>query len=176
LLEQAPVGAQIHDIRTIFGQVVEPDETTEWREVDADMAYTVMAQMEIPDGGTASALFRGSVMAVGRNSNYLAFYGERGTLHLSGSLMAPDCLEHFDPGMGEWQTLTVPPQVLESLPQVDNPVQRNWNQLFREFVADVREEGEAGYPTFYEGWLHNEIIDTVRRGRGWTSTPADPRL
>jgi predicted dehydrogenase len=175
LVERVPVGPAIHDFRTIFGQLVEPDERTEWREVDADTGYSVIVQMEMPDGGVASALFKGSARAVGRTSEYLAFYGERGTLHLSGP-NAPDNLEHFDHKLREWQALPIPAQVIEALPQVDDPVQRGWNQLFREFVADIQREGDAGYPTFYEGWLHNEVIDIVRSGRGWTSAPEKLRF
>jgi predicted dehydrogenase len=129
-LERAPVGEPIHDFRTFFGQQVQPDETTEWRAVDADLAYTVLAQLELPDGTQASGLFKCSGMAACRNPGYLAFYGERGTLHLSGP-MAPDHIEHFDPATGAWQELSVPPEVIASLPQLDDAVQRDWNQLFR---------------------------------------------
>jgi predicted dehydrogenase len=176
--KRAPVGAAIHDLRTAFGQLVEPDETTEWREANADTSYTVLVRLEMPDGSTPSALFRGSVTEVCRNPDYLAFYGERGTLHMSHSSFsqAPDSLEYFDPKVGEWQTLPIPSQIMASLPQVDDVVQRDWNQLFHEFVADVQGEGNAGYPTFHEGWLHNEITDIVRSGRGWTSIPAKPRF
>jgi predicted dehydrogenase len=177
LRERAPVGPAIHDFRTIFGQIVEPDEKTEWREANADTTFTVTVQMEMPDGSAASALFRGSATAVCRNPHYLAFYGEEGTLHMSHSSFsqAPDSLEYFDPKAGEWQALPIPSQIMASLPQVDDVVQRDWNQLFHEFVADVQGEGNAGYSTFHEGWLHNEIIDIVRSGRGWTPTQAKPR-
>jgi hypothetical protein len=41
-------------------------------------------------------------------------------------------------------------------------VQRDWNQLFREFVADIRGEGYSGYPTFRHGSTACEVIDIVR--------------
>jgi hypothetical protein len=135
--------------------------------VDADMAYTIVAQLKIPGGSLASALFKGSAMAVGRNLSYLAVYGERGTLHLSD-----DHIEYFDSVTKKWQELSVPAQVTASLPQVYNYVQRDWNQLVREFVADVQHDEDAGYPTFHEGWLHNELIDIVRSGCSWTAMPA----
>ncbi len=53
---------------------------------------------------------------------------------------------------------------------------RAWKQLFHEFVADVREEEKAKYTILHERWLHNEIIDTMRRWRGWTWMPLNPRL
>jgi predicted dehydrogenase len=172
-LTRAPVGEPVHDFRTLFSQLVQPDETTEWREVDADLAYTVLLQIELPDGAQVSGLFKCSGMAESRNLGYLAFYGERGTLHLSGP-NAPDHIEHFDPAVGTWQELAIPQHVSASVPQVDDPVQRDWNQLFREFVADIRGSGFAGYPTFHDGWLHNEIIDVVRSGRNWTAIPKHP--
>jgi hypothetical protein len=60
---------------------------------------------------------------------------------------------------------------MASQPQLDDYVQRDWNHLFREFVADVQDNEDAGYPTFHEGWLHNEIIDIVRSGGSWTAMP-----
>jgi hypothetical protein len=53
-------------------------------------------------------------------------------------------------------------------------VQRDWNALVREFVADIRGEGYSGYPTFQEGRQHNAIFDSVRSGAGWTHVPARP--
>jgi predicted dehydrogenase len=172
-LARAPVGEPIHDFRTLFAQRLEPDATTEWRAVDADMTYTVMAQIAMPDGSLASALFKCSAMATCRNPGYLAFYGERGTLHLSGP-NTPDCLDHFDPATGAWQTLSVPAPVMALLPQIDDPIQRDWNQLFHDFVADIRDDQSAEYPTFYDGWLHNEVIDIVRSSQGWTPMPTNP--
>jgi hypothetical protein len=169
LLERAPIGETIHDFRNSFDQIVQPNEHTEWREVDADMAYTVMAQLQMPDGGTVSALFKASTMATGRHASYLAFYGEQGTLHLSGPF-APNRIEHFDNVMGTWQELTVPAQIINALPQVENHVQRDWNQLCREFVADIRGEGGTIYPTFHDGLVHNQVIDAARRGE-WVAIP-----
>lgn len=51
----------------------------------------------------------------------------------------------------------------------EDPVQSAWHQLVREFVADVRGEGYSGYPTFYDGWIANTIIDIVRRDQGWVT-------
>jgi len=51
-------------------------------------------------------------------------------------------------------------------------VQSAWHQFISEFVANVRGEGYSGYPTFYDGWVANTIIDSVRSGQGWTAVPA----
>jgi predicted dehydrogenase len=62
--DQAPVGPTIHDFREIFGLMGtwNPAQATEWRPVDADMAYTVTAEIRMADGNTANALFRGSTL------------------------------------------------------------------------------------------------------------------
>jgi predicted dehydrogenase len=172
LLDRAPVGETIHDFRQAFGKVVQPDVHTEWRTVDADLAYTVMLQLRMPDGGEASALFRSSALAECRNPGYTAFYGEKGTLHLSGPF-APNRIEHFDSAKGEWKELSVPAHITDTLPQVESHVQRDWNMLCREFVADVCGERVTDYPTFRAGLLHNQVFDIVRSGRGWTAI-ADP--
>jgi hypothetical protein len=127
--------------------------------------------VEMPDGRLVSTLFKGSGRAVSRAANSLALYGERGTLHLSGEAIEHVRIEHYDAVANTWQELAIPAQVTAALPQVDNYVQRDWNQLCREFVADIRNEGNSGYPTFHEGWLHNEIIDIIRSGRGWSALP-----
>jgi predicted dehydrogenase len=146
---------------------VQPDEKTEWRAVDADMAYNVIAQLRLPDGGLVNALFQASCMAFGRNANYLAFYGEQGTLHLHGAV-GPTSMEHFDIRTGKWQEMAAPAAITQALPQVEDGVQRDWSQLVRELVADIKGEGGTTYPTFRDGWIHNQVIDAARNGNGWT--------
>jgi predicted dehydrogenase len=173
-VDRAPDCGAVHDFRDNFNPdaIVEPDEHTVWRPVDADLAYTVMVELAMPAGGVANGLFRASAMANCRYDDYLAFYGERGTLHLSGP-NAPDRIEHYDRTTRQWQALAVPPEILAQLPQVEEPVQRDWNQFYREFVADIHGAGYSGYPTFYEGMLHNDVFDAVRSGNGWsTNSPA----
>lgn len=170
LIEYAPVGPPIHDFRTSF-QPLAPEEILEWREVTADLAYTVMLQVKLPDGTTISVLCKASAMGQARHDDYLAFYGDKGTLHLSGPWLHTH-IEHFDNAKGVWQTLSIPQRIIEALPQAENHVQRDWNQLCREFVTDVRGDGETTYPTFRDGWIHNQVIDIARNGRGWTPVAA----
>ena len=112
-------------------------------------------------------------MAQGRNDDYLAFYGDKGTLHLSGPWLHTN-IEHFDNAKEEWQTLPVPQRIVDAMPQTENHVQRDWNQLCRLLVADIRGEGESNYLTFRDGWIHNQVIDIARSGRGWMPVAAHP--
>jgi predicted dehydrogenase len=167
LRDRAPFTGTFHDLRDAFDLVASPEQNIDWREVDADLAYTVLMQLQMPDGVVASALFKGSNMALARHSNYTAFYGERGTLHLTGPF-GLTTVEHYDSAKGEWQELPVPPHVLAARPQDPDSDNSDWNNLFREFVADIKGEGETVYPTFRDGWMHNQVIDAVRSGHGWT--------
>ena len=60
-----------------------------------------------------------------------------------------------------------------SLPSEADHSQRNWDQLAREFVADIQEQGNHGYQTFRDGWIYQEVIDTVRGDSAWTPIAAD---
>ena len=176
LIDRAPIGPTLHDFRDFFDVVVDPEqaEAGEWGEVDADTAFTVMTQLQLPDSHTTSALFKTSGMSVSQHPNYAAFYGSKGTLYLSGSVWASEHIQHYDQESQEWRDITVPKEVIKSLPQVEDRVQGGWNQLFLEFVADVRGEGHAGYPTFHDGWVAAEVIEIVRKNPGYTSIPEHP--
>jgi predicted dehydrogenase len=145
-------------------------EAGEWQAVDADLGYSILAHLHLPDGATASVLFQGSEMATGRYPNSLAFYGSKGALHLAGYFF-PERIEHFDRTEQSWQAIQIPDEVNDLLAWTEDPVQSAWYQLVREFVADIRGEGYAGYPTFYDGWLANTVIDIVRSGQGWAAVP-----
>lgn len=168
LFEKAPVGKSFHDFRETFGLVMSPEQVSEWREVTADMAYTTLLSVQMPDGSEASALCKATILANARHGDHMAFYGDQGILHLSGPWRHTK-IEHFAFATNEWQELSVPDRISASLPQHDNFVQRDWNQLCREFVADIRGSGATTYPTFYDGWIHNQVFDAVRNNHGWTS-------
>jgi hypothetical protein len=149
------------------------EDSSTWREVDADSGCTIALQLRMPAGQIANALFQGMGASTHRQPEYLALFGDKGTLHLTGP-NSPDRIEHFDRERQEWRDVPIPQTIMDALPHIDNIVQRDWNQLFHEFVADVRGEGYAGYPTFRDGWIANEIIDIVRAGKNWTPLPLNP--
>ena len=174
LIERAPVGPAIHDFRKLYDSDARIDpidaERGEWREVDADYGYTVVVQLRMPDGKQVSALFQ-ACGTPNPHPDYLALYGSAGTLYIGGR---SDVVQYFDLERNTWEDLAVPPDMVESLPQAVNGAQQHWNQLFREYVADVRGEGYAGYPTFREGWIACEIIGIVRKRGNWTDVPNGP--
>ena len=79
-------------------------------------------------------------MATGRYPNSLAFYGSKGSLHLTGYFF-PETIEHFDRTQQRWQEMQIPDEVSRLLAWTEDPVQSAWHKFMREFVADVRGEG-----------------------------------
>jgi predicted dehydrogenase len=175
-LDRAPVGPPLHDFRQLFSSVLTAEQAVaaEWRPCDSDFGYTVLAQLQLPDGQTATALF---AMPVGANHPHptnVTLHGTSGTLYLGGtpgSFWPNTSIQHFDPAGGGWTELVIPQEVVDALPPEEDNVQRQWNQFFKEFVADVRGEGDQGYPTFRDGWVAVEVMDIARSGRGWTGVP-----
>jgi len=144
-------------------------QAAEWRPVDADQGFTVLLQLSMPDGHTATAV---STLPEGNHEphpSFCAIHGSQGSLYLTsepGGYIPNHRLEHFDPARGAWVDVDFPRSVLP--PCGDG---NSWNPFFRDFVADVRGEGYAGYPTFRDGVIAVEVMEIVRSGRGWTPVP-----
>lgn len=169
--QPVPLGPPIHDFRELFGPIEgwNPAQATEWRQADADMAFTVTAQIHMPDGNDVNALFRASIFGTTPHPEHLAFYGDAGALYMRGEHGQPDTIQRFVPERQAWEDVPIPPEVIAAQPTTEDLVQRCWNQFFREFAADVRGEGYAGYPTFHDGWAAAEVIDIARAQAGWTA-------
>jgi hypothetical protein len=130
-----------------------------------------MAQLRLPDGNDVNALFRASTFGTTPRPEYLVFYGDAGALYMTGEHGAEDRIQRFVPERQAWEAEPIPPAVIAALPTTEELVQRCWNQFFREFAADVRGEGYAGYPTFHDGWAAAEIIEIALAQSGWTALP-----
>lgn len=169
-LRHAPVGPPSHDFRDFARSALTAVEAAkcEWREVNSDWAYTVLARISTAGiaSDSISATFRHSALMASKTSDYIAFYGEEGTIHVNGGYAQGPL--HIGDQKGRWRKRPIPKRILKHLPAVEDDVQRNWNCLAREFVADIRGEGDASYLKFRDGWKFQEIIDAVRRGEGWT--------
>jgi predicted dehydrogenase len=172
LWETAPVGKVVHDCREWFAAEMTREQAAaaEQRPCDADQGFTVMLQLRMPDGHPANALVQMMIEAAHPHGDGLALFGDAGTLYLD--LSSTDAtVRHCD--QGKWADVAIPQAMIDALPKVEDNTQRQWNQFFREFVADVRGEGATTYPTFRDGWVAVEVMDIVRRG-SWTALPAEP--
>jgi predicted dehydrogenase len=173
-LQQTPIGPSVHDFRDFARQAFTPEEAKEleWAEVNSDWSYTALLRVgnraEGLDAAT-SVTFRHSALRLGRYRDYFALYGEKGTLHVDGTYMQGAMYLKTD--ASAWEELPVPLSILEGLPEEDDNTQRNWNQLAREFAADLRGEPHPRYLTFRDGWIYQELIDTIRSNGCWRPAP-----
>ena len=175
-LKRAPVGERVHDFREYSKRAgdMAQSEQHEWAEVDSDWAYTVLVKLgdrSAPLADATSATFRHSALPFGKNKDYVAFYGEKGVIHIEGAYAQGDLYLRTS---GEtWEVQPIPVHITDALPTEPDHSQRNWDQLAREFVADIQWQGDAGYQTFRDGWIYQEVIDVVRSGSGWSPIAAD---
>jgi predicted dehydrogenase len=171
-IDRAPIGPVLHDFRELRTVSIEPEQynAVEWAAVDADFGFTVMLKLRLPDGHTVDVLTH-SLAAPAGEPNHIIFHGKDGALKVDGPAYWPNQLRHLALADQEWRDLPIPQAVIDALPQVEDRVQQQWNQLCLEFVADIRGEGYMGYPTFHDGWIASEIIDDVRSNRTWMLIP-----
>jgi predicted dehydrogenase len=174
-LPQAPLVSGVHDFRERedFAPGKDQLDRIEWGEGDAEWSYTVLAriQPEAPISQPVSALFKHSGLQPRYQNDYIACYGSEAAIFINGSY-AQGPLYYCQRG-GAWQEIPVPQHITQTLPDIDDDTQRNWTQLAREFVADIRGEGSADYQTFRDGWLFQEMIEAVRSRSGWFTVPED---
>ncbi len=170
----APAVEGVHDFREreSFAPTEDSAGESEWRPVDSEWSYTVMARLdsEDPDREQVSALFKHGGMLPRRQDDYIAFYGSEGAIFIHGSY-AQGPLFSKKGRSQDWKQVPLPADLISTLPDIDDDTQRNWTQLAREFVSDIRGEGYSRYQTFKEGWIYQEIIDAVRRSDGWFDVP-----
>ena len=169
-LRRVPVAQHVHDFRNYFKEVLTPEEAAAgaWADVDSDWSYMVLVRLGDPHApldDAVSATFRHSALNFGKNGDYIALYGEKGVLHIEGAYTQGAIYLRTD--SDEWRELTIPEHIHDELPAEPDHSQRNWDQLAREFVADIRGEAVADYPTFRDGWIHQQVIDIARGGAGW---------
>ncbi len=173
-MPDAPVVTGSHDFRERenFAPDAAEADKLEWRTADAEWTYTVMARIAGQTGATVSALFKHSGLHPRYHADYIAIYGSDATIHIEQAY-AQGPLYIYKHG-GGWEQIPVPEHITRSLPDItDDDTQRNWTQLMREFIADIRGEDAPPYQTFRDGWVFQEIIGAIREGQGWVNIEQD---
>ena len=174
-MHRAPVVDGIHDFRERGDFIPQADEleSVEWRSVDSEWAYSVMAHVNpaIETKQPVSSIFRHGGMQPRFEADYVAFYGGEGSIHIGGAYAQGPL--HVKTRGSDWEHVEVPSNITDSVPAIEDDTQRNWTVLMGELVADIRGEGYCGYQTFKDGWIFQEAVDAVRRGDGWFVVPSD---
>lgn len=174
-LKRTPIADDVHDFRDFAREALTEKAAAklEWAEVNSDWSFTALLRVGDPQQGigeATSVTMRHSALRLGRYSDYIALYGEKGTLHVQGTYMqGPMYIKTDGP---TWEDLPIPLSVQDELPPEEDNTQRNWDYLAREFVADIRGETVPRYLTFRDGWIYQELIDTIRSNQCWR--PAAP--
>ena len=143
----------------------------EWRECDADNAFSVLLALAGAEGEVHATLLASRGFQVPGEPNRLRLYGDKGTLVADGTLFSFEVSRTADGKSSE--PLPVPQRLKDELPAVGDGVQNKWCRLALDFVAHVRGEAFRPYLTFYDGWRYQLAIDAVRAG-AWTALPEAP--
>jgi len=174
-LRKAPIAGDVHHLHDFAKLAVDPEIARhgQWAAVTSDFSYTALARVkrdnEAP-GGEVTALFKHGVIQVGKNTDYVAIYGEKGTIHIE-HVYAEGAMFMHD--RTTWRELEVPSRIVDTVPGPGLWPQRLWSRLALDFANDIRGTGRADYLTFKEGWIYQKIIDHIRHGTGWTEISRD---
>ncbi len=176
-MKKVPVGAHVHDFREREKYALTSEEArkAEWRQVDSDWSYTVMAKIGDPQSDTkeaVSALFKHSGLHPGFNEDGIVFYGSAGSIYLQGAYAQGDL--YFRKKDSEWEKVPLPRPIRDALPAIENNALRNWTALMEAFVGDIQGRETKAYLTFRDGWHFQQVIDAVRLSPGkWTEISRD---
>lgn len=166
------MGPAIHDFRALFAPIPGWDisQAQEWRDSDIDSAYSLVVELLLPSGETVNAFFRSAAYGTSPDPSRVVFYGKKGALTLAtghdGVLV-----QHYDGARGTWEDMPPSDELAKAVPTVEDTVQRSWNMFFQAFVADLRGQPGAYYPTFHDGWVMAAITEAAWAGRGWSELP-----
>lgn len=169
-LRRAPLGLRPSQVRRLqkTGVSDERAATMNWEAVDSDWSYTALLALEspyAPAGRPVSVTVRHSALRTAWPHDYVAFYGERGTLHVQGPYLQGSPILYT--GGPTWEELAIPLDILDRLPQETDNTLRNWMQLARDFLHTIRTGQEQGtYPTFDDAARYQALIAAVRESPG----------
>ncbi|MFK7805547.1 MAG: Gfo/Idh/MocA family protein [Anaerolineae bacterium] len=171
-MPQAPVVEGVHDFRTRreFAPKSADDPNIKWAAADAEWSYSVLAEINIPHlERPVSATFQHSGLQPRFQPDYIAFYGEKGSIYIEGHYGAGP-LYFYDRTVDqpEWQKIELPERIASSLPNIKDDTLRNWAVLAQEFAADIGGQKTDQYQTFRDGSIYQEVIDIVRANQSWT--------
>ena len=168
-MPKAPVVAGVHDFRERkkLAPTDSHDPYLTWVAANAEWSYTVLAhiQPKLSVRQPVSAVFRHSGLQPRFREDYIAFYGSEGAIYIQGCYAQGPL--YISQQRGPWEPFPVPAQITVALPKIEDDTQRNWTQLARKFIADIRGEGYSNYQTFKAGWIYQEMIEFVRHRDGW---------
>jgi predicted dehydrogenase len=172
-LKQAPQGHP-REFHAFARRRMTPKEAGRWTwsEVDSDWSFTALLRIGNPTRGLEEAVsctFRHSALRQAWPDDFVAFYGDLGTVHVRGGYMQGGLYLKTDGP--SWEQLGLPTDIQDELPDESNDNLRNWMCLARDFVCDIQGLDVPRYLTFRDGWIYQEAIDAIRTSSGWKALP-----
>ena len=168
-MSHAPVVEGVHHFRKrhAFAPKSADDPNLTWAESDAEWSYTVLAKLSTEQAKQpVSVLFQHSGLQPRFHPDHITFYGSDGAIYIEGHY-GHGLLFVWQKGEKRWEERPLPSRISDSQPAIDDSTQRNWHILAQAFVDDIQGKGNAGYQTFYDGWIYQEIIEAIRASNGW---------
>jgi predicted dehydrogenase len=173
LSRKKPVVPALHDVRHARTHTVTAEQAAhlEWRESDADWAFSALMHFASPAAGQPEISVCAIIDFNSHNSpaNGWYFYGSQGVITGKGVLSLT--LSRQDDPESAATPLPTPQRLLDQLPQIGDDVQNKWVALARDFVADIRGEAHQPYLTFHDGWRYQTAIEAIRAASGWYDLP-----
>ncbi|MFT5196528.1 MAG: putative dehydrogenase [Cellvibrionaceae bacterium] len=167
----APIVSGVHDFRERrkFVPKSADDPGLEWGAADVEWSYSVLAQMDNPQfKQPVSATFQHSGLQPRFQPDYIAFYGDKGSIYIEGHYGKGPLYfyDQSDRSLG-WQTIPLPEDIIETLPNIEDDTLRNWTILACKFVNHIGSKGAVDYQTFRDGAIYQQVIDAVRGEQSW---------
>jgi predicted dehydrogenase len=174
LRTRAPFVPDLHDFRDRGKHTPTPEaaEHMEWRDCDADNAFTALLRFSHGSESAAPEV-QASVVVSGAVAtwppNGWRLHGTEGTLIADGHYSYQVFRQRS--AKEDREPLPVPQHLVDALPSPGDEFQNKWAALAVDFVKDVQGQPHNPYLTFRDGWRFQAALEAIREGRGWTQLP-----
>ncbi|WP_380055522.1 Gfo/Idh/MocA family protein [Falsihalocynthiibacter sp. SS001] len=168
-LGRAPKVEGVHDFTKRRSMIPEnlDDPALEWGESNVEWSYTVMARLRSQLAAqSVSVLFKHSALLPRFHDDHIMVYGTTGAIYLKGHYGSGPLSLHDGAG---WKVLPTPADILARAQESLGETEQCWHVLADIFVRDIQGHPVSDYPTFAQGSLYQNIIDSLRNSDAWTN-------
>ncbi|MDT0595244.1 Gfo/Idh/MocA family protein [Glaciecola petra] len=167
-LGRAPIVEGVHNFKTrrdfIPEDIDEP--SLKWGESNVEWSYTVLAKIESPlTPKPVSVMFKHGGLHPRFNEDHIVIYGSKGAIYVKGHYASGPLYLYNE--NNEWVEQALPKDIAESIPNVEGDTERNWRNLIKVFLSDIKGEEVAPYQSFKEGAQYQQLIDIIRENDSW---------
>jgi hypothetical protein len=170
----------LHDYRERRRLLPEELAGVDWETVDGDddaLALVRLGQSAADENETITARIYCSAVVEAEEERTLTVFGDAGAVKYvelrqssaPGARPRERFVARLNTSTYGWERDEVPARIYASLPRLDNDLHRDWAALVLDFVADIKGEPFAPYPTFREGWVIQQVVEAIRSDSGWVN-------